>query len=96
MIARYTLFFALFLAAGCATVPSSDSDQVREGMDKAQVLEAAGNPKRTVRANGQDHWIYVFFVNGEEHSRQITFEDGKVVKVGRALGKHNWVKELEK
>jgi outer membrane protein assembly factor BamE (lipoprotein component of BamABCDE complex) len=97
MFTRLTLallFLSLCACASMVSLPKS-LDNVRAGMDKDQVLGTAGNPKRTFRSNSQDHWIYVFFKNHEEFSREITFEDGKVVRVTKALAKQDWGKELE-
>jgi outer membrane protein assembly factor BamE (lipoprotein component of BamABCDE complex) len=85
----------LSMLTACASSPYAGSEDLREGMDKDEVLNTAGNPKRTFRSNGQDHWIYVFFKGNEELSRQVSFEDGKVVKIGRAMAKQSWSKELE-
>ena len=64
-------------------------------MDKAAVLETVGNPKRTYRDRGEDHWIYVYFDGERELSREVVFEGGKVERVTRARAKTNWDKELE-
>lgn len=84
------------LLAGCATNVPRALDAVRPGMDKDKVLESAGNPKRTFREASQDHWIYTYFQNDREWRRDITFEDGKVLRITRPLAKEDWVKELEK
>ena len=94
MCFRLTLLSILFIA-GCASQPHADLERIRPGMDKDLVLHEIGNPKRTFRANGQDHWIYVYFENGHEMSQQIDFADGKVIKVGRAVSKQSLEKALE-
>lgn len=88
------LLISLWLTA-CASTPHADLDEVRSGMDKDQVLQKVGNPKRTFRASGQDHWIYVYFQDGQEVARQIDFADGKVVKVGRPVNKNSLERQLE-
>ncbi|HMN67253.1 MAG TPA: outer membrane protein assembly factor BamE [Bdellovibrionales bacterium] len=92
---RWILAALLMTLAGCATPNHAGLERLREGMDKDAVLETAGNPRRTFRTNGQDHWIYVYFEKNEEFSRQLSFEEGKLVKVGRPMAKQNWGKELE-
>jgi outer membrane protein assembly factor BamE (lipoprotein component of BamABCDE complex) len=86
----------LIFAIGCASSGGNVVDSLREGMDKDEVLRKAGDPKRTYRSNGQDHWIYVFYKTSEEYSRTVTFEDGKIIRIGRAVAKKNWDKEMEK
>lgn len=86
----------LFTLVGCSTLPvNSALDRVQTGMDKAAVLDAAGNPKRTYRDRGEDHWIYVFFDKDRELSREVIFDAGKVTRVTRARAKADWNKEIE-
>ncbi len=96
MIWRVGIFLFALLIVGCATSGTSVVDRLREGMDKDEVLREAGDPKRTYRSNGQDHWIYVHYKKSEEYTRTVSFEDGKIVKIGRAVAKQNWVREMEK
>ena len=95
MCKHLTVIFLTVLIAACSSTSKDFSAEVREGMDKDEVLKIAGSPKRTFRSNSQDHWIYVFFKKEDEYSRQVSFEDGKVVKVSRPSQKHNWGQELE-
>lgn len=81
--------------AACASTPARDLDSVLPGMDKDEVLETAGNPKRTFRAGGQDHWVYVFYRGEQEYLQQIDFADGKVLKVLAARPKLGLTRDLE-
>lgn len=90
---RVQIWLVMLFLVGCASTPSLDS--IRPGMDKDEVLREVGNPKRTFRANSQDHWIYVYFVGEQEYARQIDFAQGKVVKVGRPVAKNSLEKQLE-
>ncbi len=94
---RCILFGLIILLTTSCASPSLTStlDKLDEGMDKDMVLNKAGNPKYTFRANGQDHWVYVFFQDNQEFSRQVDFLDGKVVKIGRPVAKQTWTKELD-
>jgi len=89
------LVLGFLLLSGCSTAPIGDLDQVRPGMDKDYVLTKVGNPKRTFRSNGQDHWIYVYFKDEVELTRQIDFSDGKVLKIGRPISKQSLERSLE-
>ncbi|NJM09589.1 MAG: hypothetical protein HC883_01425 [Bdellovibrionaceae bacterium] len=87
---------ACALLTACSSLPVKTAlDRVQPGMLKFEVLETAGNPKRTYREHGQDHWIYVFFENDRELSREVVFESGKVESVTRARAKANWANELD-
>jgi outer membrane protein assembly factor BamE (lipoprotein component of BamABCDE complex) len=93
-IATFGILFLLL--TGCAGSLPRALDGVKVGMDKDQVLETAGDPKRTYREAMQDHWIYVYFEHDREWRRDVVFEEGKVAKITRPLGKEEWVKDLEK
>lgn len=81
---------------GCSTTSvSSALDRLRPGMDKPTVLDRVGNPSRTFRENGQDHWIYVYYRNDREWMRNVIFEDGKILRVARGVAKDPNVKELQ-
>ena len=95
LLRKQIWIFALLLA-GCATNLPRALEEIRPGMDKDRVLEIAGNPKQSFRENGQDRWLYQYFNNDKEWKRELIFDDGKVVRVTRPLGKEEWVKELER
>ena len=91
------IFLSIMICAalGCATSIPEGLNQVRTGMDKDEVLRKIGNPKRTFRLEGRDHWTYIYFSNNDEWRRDVIFENGKVVKVTRPVNKANWMKEIE-
>lgn len=92
---KFVILFLLTLC-GCATSVPRALDDVRPGMDKDRVLETAGNPKRTFREAMQDKWIYTYFEKDQEWRRVVVFEEGKVLRVTRPVGKEDWVKDLER
>jgi outer membrane protein assembly factor BamE (lipoprotein component of BamABCDE complex) len=94
-VRRARLWLFVLILSACASSPKANLQKLRVGMDKDEVLQAAGDPKRTFRANSEDHWIYIYFEGDEEWRRQIDFRDGKVILVGRAIPKKNWQSELE-
>jgi len=75
--------YCFFALTSCASPRHQEIHGVREGMDKDDVLEQAGDPRRTFRAEGKDHWIYVFQKDNKLMLQQIDFEQGKVVRVGQ-------------
>lgn len=95
MISRIACIFTLLMLTACATPLAQKLERIRPGMDKAEVLEAAGDPKRTFRTNSQDHWIYVFFRGNREMLRTVIFEGGKVLKILPATPKVDWDREIE-
>lgn len=90
---RYCLWIAIAFLTGCASTPSHPLKDVRVGMDKDQVLAAAGSPKRTFREHAQDNWIYSYFQNNQQLTQILTFDDGKVIRI--SAPKSHWEKDLE-
>jgi outer membrane protein assembly factor BamE (lipoprotein component of BamABCDE complex) len=84
----------LCLVIGCSS-PRVAMEGVRLNMDKTQVLDAAGNPHYTYRSDDQDHWVYLFVTDDREWTRTVTFDKGKVLKIGKAQTKDAAMKELE-
>ena len=82
---------------GCAARPVKrlELDRIHVGMDKGQVLELVGNPKRTFHSEGRDHWTYQFYEYEREMLTQIDFRDGHVVKVGQPSLRRGFVNTLE-
>lgn len=91
------LLTALFVfgLVGCATSLPRALDDIQTGMDKDRVLDLAGNPSHTYRADQADHWVYTYFVDDHEMKREVVFSEGKVVKISRPLSRDEWTKELE-
>ncbi len=80
-VCRAITALALLLSMGCATPVHQRILQVSEGMDKTQVLDVAGNPKRTQRREGGDLWTYVYYVADQQFERDVRFEGGHVVNI---------------
>lgn len=84
---RLFLILTPFVLVACASGPQRELATIQPGMDKDQVLDKAGDPKRTFHTNGQDHWVYVYYENDHQFRQQVDFADGKVVRVGRPTDK---------
>lgn len=93
--AGWKISLLLFCITSCTSVPQA-LEGLRPGADKDFVLSSAGNPTRTFRENGEDHWIYTYFAGDQQYLRDVVFEDGKVLRVTRPLAKEPWMKDLEK
>ncbi len=72
------LAFVLILVTGCATSVGQRLEKVQTGMDKTQVLDLAGNPKRVVRQDGRDLWTFVYYVGDKRFEREVRFNEGHV------------------
>jgi len=85
-IAWRTITFGLFalISVGCATPAHQNLERISLGMDKTQVLDTAGNPKRTARKDSGDLWTYVYYIGDKHFEREIRFEQGHVVDVSSA------------
>ncbi len=82
------LFINLVLLVACSTHQSKALRRVQIGMDKASVLEIAGNPTRISRHLGQDRWSYENMNSdstaAEARTTYVYFAEGRVTHVGPA------------
>ncbi|MEQ1665135.1 MAG: outer membrane protein assembly factor BamE [Bdellovibrionales bacterium] len=77
-----TLSLAVYITMGCAATKFERLKEIKRGMDKAQVLEVAGNPSNVSHQSGFDKWA---FLNTSKHSDStiyIFFDAGKVIYSG--------------
>ncbi|MGE0528532.1 MAG: hypothetical protein AB7G93_12395 [Bdellovibrionales bacterium] len=95
MISRWYAVTAALVLVGCASTSHRTFESLRPGMDKDEVLDAVGDPKRTFREKGQDHWIYIYFVDDTEFRRDVVFAEGRVIRVNRPSRKSTWLHALE-
>lgn len=75
----------------CTTPQSKALKEIHVGMDKADVLEIAGNPARISRHLGQDRWTYEDLsykstetapsVNAKSQTTFVYFSDGRVTNI---------------
>lgn len=72
--------------SACTTIPYNDFQDVQTGMNKSEVLHAAGNPTYTRHQDGKDRWIYLFDEAPEgSHEKEIQFVHNRVVYVGEKI-----------
>lgn len=84
-IAMFTVLFiaTAFAASGCQTSRTRSFDGLRQGMTKAEVLDQAGGPDRSMRWQGMDRWIYVLRDDpAGPQVREVHFENGHAIYVG--------------
>ena len=75
--------FAGGLLTGCVTPRYKEFKNVKQGMEKDQVLSAAGGPNYSKRWKGKDRWIYEMKNTPEgSQTKEVHFEEGKAVYVG--------------
>jgi hypothetical protein len=81
-----TVAACLTCLVGCQTPRHVEFQQVRQGMEKDLVIEAAGGPEKSRRWQGKDRWIYEFSETPEgPQTREVHFEDGRAVYVGTKI-----------
>lgn len=74
--------FAMGGLLACSSSPVKDFENVREGMPKYDVLEAMGVPQRSERWHGKDRWTYMYVEAEKPQTKEIHFQDGKVIYKG--------------
>jgi outer membrane protein assembly factor BamE (lipoprotein component of BamABCDE complex) len=90
-MAVFTRFtFALCLAPlcsafllGCQTTRYHETQSIKPGMDKSEVIETAGGPNRSERYHDEDQWTYTDpSAPPDGKVREVHFVDGQAVYVG--------------
>lgn len=92
---NFLVFMGSFFLISCASQPAKEFDRLKTGMDKPEVLDAVGNPKRTFRKNDKDHWIYVYYRHDREIWQDVIFSQGLVTQVSAPSQSELTDKDLE-
>lgn len=74
--------FILVSSLGCQTNELKQYDKLKVGMDKGDVLDIMGSPKRSERWHGQDRWTYSFYQENQLYDKEVHFLEGKATYVG--------------
>ncbi len=74
-------YTCLFFTA-CQSSPVKDFTSIKFGMEKSDVLETMGNPRRTQRFQGKDRWTYVFYDKQIRFEKEVQFFEGNAIYVG--------------
>lgn len=70
------------LTSACQTSMVKQFEEVKPGMEKAEVLAIMGSPQQTRRIHGKDRWFYNFYENKIRFQKEIQFFEGSAVYVG--------------
>lgn len=81
------LAISISALTACVTPRHKFFGNVQQGMEKDQVLEAAGSPNVSRRVKGQDTWLYIYRdAPGGTQTKEVIFENGRVVYAGDRRG----------
>ncbi|MDG0817275.1 outer membrane protein assembly factor BamE domain-containing protein [Bdellovibrio svalbardensis] len=70
------------LSTGCQTSMVRQFEEVKPGMEKAQVLALMGSPNQTQRSHGKDRWFYNFYESKIRFQKEVQFFEGNAIYVG--------------
>jgi outer membrane protein assembly factor BamE (lipoprotein component of BamABCDE complex) len=73
---------SVFFLVGCHTPTLRKFDRIHTGLEKVDVIDLVGSPKRVDRRAGQDRWTYRFYEKGQTIEREVRFFGPKVVYSG--------------
>lgn len=79
---KWILVLSFLFLSACQTNQLKQYSEIREGMDKDDVLELMGPPQHKLRWKGMDRWTYRFYGNNTLHIKDVHFNQGTVVYVG--------------
>ncbi|MGE0763592.1 MAG: outer membrane protein assembly factor BamE [Bdellovibrionales bacterium] len=82
--ARIAATSVAFMVCACASPAHQNLEKLQTGMDKTQVLDLAGNPKRTVRQNDGDLWTFVYYIGDRHYEKDVRFTNGHVAAISPA------------
>lgn len=71
-----------WVTSACQTNMIRQFDEIKPGMEKAEVLALMGSPNQTIRAHGKDRWFYNFYENRIRFEKEVQFFEGNAVYVG--------------
>lgn len=74
-------FLILFVFGACATPVHKRLEKLQPGMDKTQVLDLAGTPKRTARQDNGDLWTFEYYIGNQHFERDVHFNEGHVALI---------------
>lgn len=83
LLQTFTLLLFVLTLSSCQTPRFREFENVKVGMSKEQVLEAAGGPSARDRRAGMDRWTYNIYDHPEGKTvREVHFLNGVATYVG--------------
>ncbi|MGZ3769433.1 MAG: outer membrane protein assembly factor BamE domain-containing protein [Bdellovibrio sp.] len=70
------------MTTACQTSMLRQFSSVKQGMEKAEVLDLMGSPQATQRFHGKDRWTYIFYDNKIRFEKEVHFFNGTAIYVG--------------
>lgn len=72
----------MLLTSACQTSMVKEFEEVKPGMEKAEVLAIMGSPQQTQRYHGKDRWFYNFYDSHIRFQKEVQFFEGNAIYVG--------------
>jgi outer membrane protein assembly factor BamE (lipoprotein component of BamABCDE complex) len=72
----------LLFSTGCQTNELKQYEKLKLGMDKSEVIEIMGSPRKVERRQSQDHWVYKFYQDQQWYEKEVRFKEGKAIYLG--------------
>ncbi len=84
---------SFLVLASCATTTfAQDFKRLKKGMEKGDVAERIGSPKRKDNHNEKEWWYYTVYENREKIERMVVFKENKMIYAGK-IAKPPYVKD---
>ena len=65
----------------CATSLSQRFDKINLGMDKTELLDRLGSPNYSEFKNGQNEWVYIYYVDNQAYAKRLIIENQMLTKI---------------
>ncbi len=72
----------VYINTACQTRTLKQFEQIKQGMEKDQILEIMGSPQKTSRVNSTDKWNYIFYDQENKYNKEIHFVEGISTYIG--------------
>lgn len=82
IVGAFSILLLFFSTLGCQTNELKQYEKLKVGMDKGDVIDIMGSPRRSERWHGQDRWTYIFYQDREEYLKEVHFLGGRASYVG--------------
>jgi hypothetical protein len=79
---HFVFIFIWLTLSACVTPAKKDFDKIQPGMYKFDVVDIMGVPDATYRRDGNDRWIFRYFENNQNMTKEVHFNESKVIYSG--------------
>lgn len=77
----FTTILSSILITSCVTPKYMAQNDLKIGMEKAEVLDIMGGPNRTSLRKGKEFWLYIYYKGKERLGTVVVFQKGYTIAI---------------